>query len=111
MKGIIDFVIKRNRGWGFQNAELTYDLPLDILVLPCSWFDADFFDFSKQNPHNIGFLNFFTNTDTRYDFDNFYKGSFCYHWHNQWNKKIEQNSIMMQLIKIICDNLNKDSLL
>jgi hypothetical protein len=109
MKGIIDFVIKRNRGWGFQNAELTYDLPLDILVLPCTWFDADFFDSSKQNPHNIGFLNFFNNTDTRYDFDNFYKGSFCYHWHNQWNKKIEENSIMMQLIKIIFNNLNLTS--
>ena len=37
MKKNIDFIIKRNRGWGFQEASLTYNLPLDILVLPCSW--------------------------------------------------------------------------
>jgi hypothetical protein len=107
MKSIIDFVIERNRGWGFQNAEITYDLPLDILVLPCSWFDQDFFDFSKTQK----IMDFFKNTDTTYDFDNFFKGSFCYHWHNKWNKKIEEKSIMIQLIKIIWDNLNKDSLI
>ena len=39
MKKNIEFIINRNRGWGFQEAELTYELPLDLLVLPCNWFD------------------------------------------------------------------------
>lgn len=39
MKKNMDFIIERNRGWGFQEASLTYDTPLELLVLPCSWFD------------------------------------------------------------------------
>jgi len=39
------------------------------------------------------------------DFNNFFKGSFCYHWHNRWNKKIDDNSIIMQLVRIIQDSL------
>ena len=109
MKKNIEFIIQRNRGWGFQEAQLTYDLPLDMLVLPCSWFDADWID----NPYNIdkntdvqyNFNNFFKNTDKQYNFDNFFRGSFCYHWHNKWNNTIEDNSIIMQLVKIIQNNL------
>ena len=41
MKKNIEFIVKRNLGWGFQEANLTYDLPLDMLVLPVSWFNAD----------------------------------------------------------------------
>ena len=59
MKNIIQFIIERKRGWGFQEANLTYDLPIDILVLPCSWFDSDWI----ENPYNIGFENFFKNTN------------------------------------------------
>ena len=40
MEQNINFIIDRNRGWGFQRTKLTYDLPLDMLVLPCSWFDG-----------------------------------------------------------------------
>jgi len=101
MKKNIEFIINRNRGWGFQEANLTYDLPLDKLVLPCSWFDPDWI----TNPYNIGFNNFFENTDKQYNFDNFFNGSFCYHWHNNWNDKIQDNSIIMQLVKIIQNNL------
>jgi hypothetical protein len=101
MKKNMEFIVNRNNGWGFKSAELTYDLPLDILVLPCSWFDPDFIN----NPYNIGFSNFFINTDIQYDFDTFFKGSFCYHWHNQWNKQIEDNSIIIQLVNIIRNNL------
>ena len=54
MKNNIDFIINRNRGWGFQQALLTYDLPLDMLVLPCSWFDGDWL----QNPYKIGTVIF-----------------------------------------------------
>jgi hypothetical protein len=101
MKKNIEFIINCNKGWGFQQAYLTYDLPLDMLVLPCSWFDADWI----QNPYNIGFSKFFKNTDKQYNFDNFFKGSFCYHWHNKWNDKIHNNSIILQLVKIIQNNL------
>jgi hypothetical protein len=104
MKKNIEFIIERNRGWGFQEAQLTYNLPLDMLVLPCSWFDANWID----NPYNIercNFDNFFKNTDKQYNFDNFFNGSFCYHWHNNWNNTVEDNSIIIQLVKIIQNNL------
>ena len=101
MKKNIEFIIKHNRGWGFQEANLTHDLPLDMLVLPCSWFDADWI----VNPDNISSGNFFNNTNINYDFNNFFKGSFCYHWHNKWNRKIDDHSIISQLIKIIQNNL------
>jgi mannosyltransferase OCH1-like enzyme len=102
MRHNIQFIIKHNRGWGFQEASLTYDLPLDMLVLPCSWFNADWI----KNPFNIGTEKFFEETNINYDFDNFFKGSFCYHWHNKWNHKIEDNSIIKQLVKIIKRNLS-----
>ena len=98
MKRNIEFIINRNRGFGFQLASLTYDLPLDMLVLPCSWFDGDWI----ENPYNIGTNNFFENTkNLKYDFTNFFPNAFCYHWHNKWNKEIEKNSILKQLINVI----------
>jgi len=80
MKKNIEFIINRNNGWGFQEAMLTFDLDLDMLVLPCSWFDADWI----INSYNIGTNSFFEFTTKSYDFDNFFTGSFCYHWHNKW---------------------------
>jgi hypothetical protein len=97
MQKNIEYIIERNKGWGFQEAELTYDLPLNMLVLPCSWFDADWL----QNPYSIGTNQFFENSMIKYNFDNFFKGAFCYHWHNKWNKPIEPNSIISQLIDVI----------
>jgi hypothetical protein len=106
MKTIIEFIIHRNRGWGFQESQLTYDLPIDLLVLPCSWFDGDWI----VNPYVKESFNydcsvqlnlFFIDTDKKINFDNFHKGSFCYHWHNQWNKPIGDKSIIKQLINII----------
>tara|TARA_B100000123_G_scaffold90259_1_gene65553 strand:- start:14938 stop:15771 length:834 start_codon:yes stop_codon:yes gene_type:complete len=99
MKQNINFIINRNRGWGFHQARLTYDLPLEMLVLPCSWFDGGWI----ENPyHNrpVGSI-FFKNTEKEYTFDNFFYGAFCYHWHNQWKKPIEDNSIVKQLVQII----------
>ena len=101
MKKNIEFIINLNYGWGFQEAYLSYDLPLDMLVLPCSWFDPDWI----QNPYNIGTKNFFKNTNIQYDYNNFFKGSFSYHWHNKWNEEIDDNSIILQLVKIIQNNL------
>ena len=101
MKKNIEFIINRNRGWGFQEANLTFDLPLDILVLPCSWFDTAWID----NSYNINFDNFFEDTNITYSFDNFYKGAFCFHWHNRWDKEIKKTSIINQLINIIKFNI------
>ena len=97
MQENIEFIINRNRGFGFQEAQLTYDLPLNMLVLPCSWFDAGWID----NPYNIGLTIFFKKADRQYDFNNFLKGSFCYHWHNKWDNTIDDDSIILQLVKII----------
>jgi hypothetical protein len=72
-----------------------------MLVLPCSWFDGGWID----NPYNLDFHCFFENTDKKYDFDNFFKGSFCFHWHNKWNISIHENSIISQLINIIKSDL------
>ena len=97
MKSNIDFIINRNRGWGFQQADLTYGLPLDLLVLPCSWFDGGWI----KNPHNLHFDHFFDYTDKTYNFDIFFKGCFCYHWHNKWNNEVNDRSPVIQLITII----------
>ena len=97
MKKNIEFIVERNLGWGFQEASLTYDLPLDLLVLPCSWFDAEWI----ENPFNIRTDDFFKYTDQIYTFENYFNGSFCYHWHNKWNNRIEENSIILQLVNII----------
>ena len=99
MKKNIEFIINRNKGWGFQQSRLTYDLPLDMLVLPCSWFDAGWIN--TRHTTNESFKYFFKETDKVYNFENFHKGSFCYHWHNKWNDTIEENCILLQLIKII----------
>jgi hypothetical protein len=101
MKKNMEFIINRSRGWGFQEAHLTYDLPLDMLVLPCSWFNADWI----KNPYSIGCDKFFINADKQYDFNNFFKGSFCYHWYNRWHNRVDENSIIMQLVNIIKANL------
>jgi len=101
MKKNIEFIVELNRGWGFQEASLTFELPLDMLVLPCSWFDPGWI----SNPYNLGFDTFFENTDKQYNLDNFFNGIFCYHWHNKWNNQIHDNSIIMQLVKIIQNNL------
>lgn len=102
MKNIIEFIINRNHGWGFQESYLTYDLDLDLFVLPCSWFDGDWID----NKYNLGTVKFLENTDKLYNFDNFFEGAFCYHWHNKWNNTIEPQSPMNQLINIIKNKLN-----
>ena len=95
------FIMNLNRGWGFQQASLTYDLPLDILVLPCSWFDSDWI----ENINYIKTGQFFEKTNETYNFDNFLKGSFCYHWHNKWDHEIKSDSTIIQLVNIVHKNM------
>jgi hypothetical protein len=97
MKKNIERIVERKRGWGFQEAQLTYDTSMNVLVLPCSWFDSEW----VRPPGSISRNDFFEDSSIVYDFDCFFKGSFCYHWHNNWNKPIEKNSILLQLVNII----------
>ena len=99
MKKNIEFIIKCNRGWGFRKAQLTYNSDLDLLVLPCSWFDGGWI----ENPYNIRGNDIINNTSEKYDFDTFFKGAFCYHWHSQ-QKFTAPNSVIVQLTKLIDPN-------
>lgn len=101
MKNNINFIINRNRGWGFNEAQLTYNLPLEMLILPCSWFDGNWI----KNSYNINPSNIFNNTEKEYTFENFFNGAFCYHWHNKWNTPINNNSIIKQLVNIMKKNI------
>lgn len=101
MKKNIEFIINKNKGFGFLESNLTFDLELDLLVLPCSWFDPNWINNPIANEKDFKF--FFKETNNIYDFNNFYYGSFCYHWHNQWNDEIENNCIAMQLYNLISE--------
>ena len=101
MKNIIEFIIENNRGWGFQEAQLTYNLPLDMLVLPCSWFDPGWL----RTPYRLGPKKFFIDHEKDITFEEFHPGVFCYHWHGKWKEDIHENSILRQLIKIIEKNI------
>jgi hypothetical protein len=100
MLDFINYLINRNLGYGFQDYfyqknHLTFDTPLDILVLPCSWFDGgflyDFPDFIDGNREFFKSVNGIINIDT------FAKGAFCYHWHNRWYNNVEEMSYFDQL--------------
>jgi len=100
MKHFIDFLVDRNKGYGFQDyfnqeSNLTYDTPVDLLVLPSSWFNAmwlpDFPEFEGFNK------TFFKTTDKSVTLDNFCKGAFSFHWHNMWFNPVEPNSYFDQL--------------
>lgn len=97
----IDFIGKRSMGWGFQEANLTFDLPLDYLVLPCGWFDPFW---REDNPYKLGFKDFMKSSDQVFTIDTF-NGAFAFHWHNQWGDVIEENSPMEQLNTIIDNNM------
>ena len=99
LKSIIEYIITRNKGFGFQQSQLTYDLPIDILVLPCAWFDPIFIENPTQRRNSKFFIE---NTNVKYNLNNFFSGAFCYHWHNFGSMNINNSSIMGQLDK----NLN-----
>jgi len=90
----IKFIAERNLGFGFQQAALTYDLPLHFLILPCSWFDAAWL----EDPP--GFRFFEASAET-YDFSTYFPGAFCFHWHNGWDLPIDDASVFSQLTRLL----------
>jgi len=105
MKTIIEFIFERKQGWGFQEANLTYDLNIDLLVFPSSWFNGCWI----PNDYSIDNSQIFECAKKEYDFETFFKGGFCYHWHNQWDNAVHEKSALKQLFNIISDDLAKQS--
>ena len=95
----IRFLVDRNESWGFGDGGLAYDINEDVLVLPCSWFVpimARTGSLSVEDKEK-----FFADTTEALDFDNFYPGAFCYHWHNSWDYEVGRTSPMAQLVNCI----------
>jgi len=100
MRHFIQFMIDRGKGFGFQESNLTYDLPVDLLVLPCSWFNAFWCsDFTEIEDNHERKISFFQTTHKNVKLDTFATGAFTYHWHNSWNYPIQENSYFDQLAK------------
>ncbi len=89
----IEFIKTRNRGWGFQEADLTHDLPLPLTVLPCGWFDPMWL----SNDRGLHFNDFFSIYLSRLTMDSLFPGAFCIHWHNQFSKEPHLMSPYAQL--------------
>lgn len=89
----IEFIKKRNRGWGFQEADLTFDLPLPLTVLPCGWFDPMWL----ANDRGLHFNDFFSVYLSKHTMESLFPGVFCIHWHNQFGKEPHPLSPYAQL--------------
>ena len=101
----IKFIMDHNKGWGFQEANLTFDKDLKMLVLPCAWIDPAWI----SNPLKIGFDDFFKESNKTWTFNNYYPDSFAFHWHNRWKSVIHDSSVCRQLDNIIKTNLESSS--
>jgi len=100
----LEYIISKNKGWGFQQANLTFDTPLDFLILPCEWFDGAWID----NPYSITWDNFFKKTNSKINLGNFFTGAFTFHWHNRWDAKVHRKSPFMQLFNLIYNDYQKN---
>lgn len=96
LKIIIEHLTKLNRGFGFQESNLTFTEPVPLTVLPCYWFDPGWL---CTDSSCISIQNFFKTTNNNINLHNFYPGCFSYHWHNKWNDPVEDNSPFSQLNK------------
>jgi len=89
----IEFIKARNRGWGFQEADLTFDLPIEFTVLPCAWADPMWL----PNERGIHFNDFFSLYLSKHTMESLFPGVFCIHWHNQFGKEPHAHSPYSQL--------------
>jgi hypothetical protein len=99
----IEYIMANNINFAFAGSDLKFNTPLELLVLPCSWFDAGWI----ENPISPNLCDvFFEDNQTKYDFETFLKGAFCFHWHNRWSKPVANSSILQQLVDIMMDHMN-----
>lgn len=94
------FIVQRHKGWGFQEALLTFDLPLKMTVLPCEWFDMGWIN----NNLIFNWNSFFSSTDRKINLPEFAENSFAFHWHNKWSWPIQENSPIRQLVQQLREN-------
>lgn len=108
LKSIIQYIIDRKKGWGFQRAKLTYNLPMQITVLPCATFDPGWIntEFSKKEKWTEIFFN--KTVHKNISIESFYKDCFSYHWHNRWNLTIHNDSLIKNFDNEIIERLNKN---
>ncbi len=95
---VIEYIKKRNLGWGFQDYErqinhLTFDLPLPLTVMPCGWVDPMWL----SNQRGLHFNDFFSPYVSKHTMDSLFPGAFCIHWHNQFSKEPHAISPYAQL--------------
>jgi hypothetical protein len=95
---VINFFIERNRGFGFLESEITYDMNVDLTVLPCALFDIGWL---RDSPKT--FDEFFKNTDEEVTFDNFLPKCFAFHWHNRYGVQAHPNSPFKQLERLLVE--------
>jgi hypothetical protein len=100
----IEFIKTRNRGWGFQEADLTYDLPIEFTVLPCGWFDPMWL----SNERGLHFNDFFSVYLSKHTMESLFPGAFCIHWHNQFGKEPHPMSPYAQLRDDLENKITKD---
>lgn len=103
----IEFIKTRNRGWGFQEADLTYDLPIEFTVLPCGWFDPMWL----PNDRGLHFNDFFSIYLSKHTMESLFPGAFCIHWHNQFGKEPHAHSPYAQLQADLEDKLNETNII
>jgi len=108
MRSLLNFMLSLNRDHGHGGSsfgfwsnpndpppDLSYQSPIPLTVLPCSWFDASWI----QNPMGFQFSNFFQGSSSTFNVGNFFPGAFAYHWHNQWAAAIPETSPARQLME------------
>ena len=80
----LEHLCAKGCGFGFQLAELTYDSPVPLLVLPCAWFDPRWLEVESGAGSFSAFFSDVGDGNT-VTLESFYPGAFAYHWHNQWD--------------------------
>ena len=93
------FLAHRNGSWGFAEGGLNLNIKADALVLPCAWFDPCTGVGVGQS------AGFFNGANKEWNFDNFYNGAFCHHWHHSFHLKAAETSICGQLVNIIKEDM------
>jgi len=95
LRAVFEYLLHRGRGFGFQEANLRYDSPVPLLILPCAWFDGAWI----KNSFFEGFQPFFEESHAKHTLASFFRGAFAYHWHNRWLVEPHPTSPFAQLLR------------